>query len=156
MGTRLTKEQALQKAKHYCAYQERSHKEVRNKLYEFGLYKNEVEELIATLIEEDYLNEERFALAIVKGKFNINKWGKIKIKQALTEKQVSPYNIKKAMQAIDEDEYLRLLEKLAKEKWRLIKDSNPYIKKQKLKLYLLQKGFESNLVLDVITSLQEF
>src|ERR1700744_6284152 len=89
----LTKEQALQKAQHYCAYQERCHSEVKEKLYSIGLRKNDVEELMATLVEENYLNEERFAVQFAGGRFRIKHWGKVKIKFELKKKQVSDYCI---------------------------------------------------------------
>ena len=92
----LTKEQALQKLKHYCAYQERCHNDVKEKLYKLGVWKKEHDEIIAALIEENYLNEERFAIAYAGGKFRINSWGRVKIKYALKQKQVSEYCIKKA------------------------------------------------------------
>ena len=98
---RLTKEQALPKIKHYCTYQERSHKEVKEKLYGFGLYKTDVEELLAQLIEEDYLNEERFAIQYAGGKFRMKQWGRVKIQSGLQERQVSTYCIRKAISAID-------------------------------------------------------
>src|ERR1700740_2162465 len=97
----LTKEQALQKARHFCGYQERHHREVKEKLYGFGLYKNDVEELLSKLIEENYLNEERFAIQFAGGRFRIKQWGRVKIKYALKQKQVSEYCIKKALKAID-------------------------------------------------------
>src|SRR4249919_2672470 len=92
---------ALQKAKHYCAYQERCHSEVRDKLYSFGLHRNEVEPLLTQLIEENFLNEERFAIAYAGGKFRIKNWGKEKIKYALKQNKVSEYCIHKALAAIN-------------------------------------------------------
>ena len=115
----LTKEQALQKLKHYCAYQERCHNDVKEKLYKLGVWKKEHDEIIAALIEENYLNEERFAIAYAGGKFRINSWGRVKIKYALKQKQVSEYCIKKAMKQISEEDYMKLLNKLAKEKTRI-------------------------------------
>ena len=90
----LTKQEALQKAKHYCAYQERCHSEVKEKLYGFGLWKNDVEDLLSTLIEEDYLNEERFAIQFAGGRFRMKQWGRVKIKYELKQKKVSDYLIK--------------------------------------------------------------
>jgi regulatory protein len=143
----FTKEQALQKAKHYCAYQERSHAEVKEKLYSFGLYKTEVEEALSLLIEENYLNEERFAIAFAGGKFRIKQWGKVKIKYELKQKHVSDYCIKKALQQIDETDYLKTLQQLFNTKLKTLKsEKNIFIKKRKLQDYLMQKGFESNLI----------
>ena len=101
----LTREQALQKLKHYCAYQERCHKEVRDKLYQLGVWKKDQDEIIASLIEEKYLDEERFAIAYAGGKFRIKGWGKVRIRYALQQKQVSEYSIRKALKSISGDDY---------------------------------------------------
>ncbi|HRE39072.1 MAG TPA: regulatory protein RecX [Chitinophagaceae bacterium] len=142
----LTKEQALQKLKHYCAYQERCHSEVKEKLYQLGVWKKDHDEIIASLIEENYLNEERFAIAYAGGKFRVKQWGRVKIKYELKQKQVSDYSIKKAMKQIDEEEYLSVLNKLAKEKYAALKSEQYLVRKKKTMDYLLAKGFESDLV----------
>ena len=142
----LTKEQALQKLKHYCAYQERCHSEVKEKLYQLGVWKKDHDEIIAALIEENYLNEERFAIAYAGGKFRVKQWGRVKIKYELKQKQVSDYSIKKAMKQIDEEEYLSVLNKLAKEKYAALKSEQYLVRKKKTMDYLLAKGFESDLV----------
>ena len=146
----LTKEQALQKLKHYCAYQERCHSEVKDKLYQLGVWKKEHDEIIAALIEENYLNEERFAVAFAGGKFRIKQWGRVRIKYELKQKQVSEYSIKKAMKQIDEEEYLSLLNKLAKEKYVALKNEQYLIRKKKTMDYLAAKGFEADLVRKVM------
>ena len=149
--TSLTKEQALQKLRQYCAYQERSHKEVKEKLYGYGLHKRETEESISQLIEEGYLNEERFAIQYAGGKFRMMHWGKVKIRYELKLKQVSDYCIRKALQQIDEDAYEKTLDHLAEEKWRLLRgEQNRFTKKRKLQDYLLQKGFESDRVGEMV------
>lgn len=143
----LTKEQAHQKAKHYCAYQERCHSEVKEKLYGFGLRKPEVEELLSKLIEEDYLNEERFAVQFAGGRFRMKQWGRVKIKYELKQKQVSEYIIRKALKTIDEDDYQSTLQKLFEQKQQqLSSEKNIFIKKRKLQDYLLQKGYELQLI----------
>jgi regulatory protein len=142
----LTKEQALQKLKHYCAYQERCHSEVKEKLYNLGIWKKDHDEIIATLIEENYLNEERFAIAFASGRFRIKQWGRVKIKYELKQKQVSEYSIKKALKQIDEDDYLRVLNKLVKEKYASLKNEQHLIRKKKTIDYLMQKGFEPQLI----------
>ncbi len=143
----FTPEQAIPKIKQYCAYQERCHIEVREKLYSYGLYKKEVESIISLLIEENFLNEERFAIMYAGGKFRMNYWGKIKIKQALKYKQVSDYCIKKALKEIDETSYQKTFQKLAEQKLKALKSEiNIFAKKRKLQDYLLQKGYESGLV----------
>ena len=140
-------EKAWQKIKHYCAYQERSHAETRDKLYKFGLYKPEVETLLTQLIEENYLNEERYAIAFAGGHFRSKQWGRVKIKYALSQKKVSAYCIKKALASIDEAEYEQCIQKMAAAKLVALQtEKNIFIKKTKLQNYLLQKGFESNLV----------
>ena len=147
-------EKALQKIRHYCAYQERSHSETRDKLYSLGLYKNQVEEILATLIEENYLNEERFAIAYAGGKFRMKQWGKIKIVHGLAQKKVSSYCIKQALASIDEVAYKRVLVKLAKEKWRSLKsETNEGVKKKKVIQFLLQKGFEYEIISGVIENI---
>lgn len=149
--TSLTKEQAVQKLRHYCAYQERSHKEVKEKLYSFGLYKQDTEQAIAQLIEEGYLNEERFAIQFAGGKFRMKQWGKVKIKYELKLKQVSEYCIKKALLQIDEDDYQKTLEKEAEQRWEQLRgEKNIFVKKRKLQDYLLQKGFESDRVFEMV------
>jgi regulatory protein len=142
----LTKEQAIMKLKQYCGYQERSHSEVTQKLWDLGVSRSDHDEIISQLIEENYLNEERFAKAFVGGKFRMKDWGRKKILYALKEKKVSEYNIKKAMKEIDEDDYLKTLDELAQKKYALLKGEQYLIRKKKTMDYLMQKGFESDLV----------
>ncbi|MFT3826224.1 MAG: regulatory protein RecX [Chitinophagaceae bacterium] len=153
----LTKEQALQKLRHYCAYQERCHSEVKEKLYSFGLRKQQVEESISQLIEEDYLNEERFAIQFAGGRFRMKHWGRVKIQYELKQKQVSAFCIKKALQQIDEADYLKTLQKLASEKWSSVKGEgvNQFVKMSKTTDYLLQKGYESDLIRHQIEALKK-
>ncbi|OQP50470.1 RecX family transcriptional regulator [Niastella yeongjuensis] len=153
----LSKEQALQKLRHYCAYQERCHAEVKEKLYSFGLRKQMVEESIAQLIEEDYLNEERFAIQFAGGKFRMKQWGKVKIKHALIQKQVSTYCINKAMKELDAEDYEKTLHKLARQKWDTVTGVgvNGFVKMAKTTDYLLQKGFEPELVRMAVNELKE-
>jgi regulatory protein len=152
MNTKLSKEQALPKIKQYCTYQERCHAEVKEKLYAFGLYKKDVEQLMSQLIEENYLNEERFAIQYAGGKFRMNQWGRIKIKYALKQKQVSDYCIKKALKEINESDYKKTLQKLAEQKLKTLKgEKNIFIKKRKLQDYLLQKGYEINLIIELLS-----
>jgi len=146
----LTKEQALQKLKHYCAYQERSHSEVKDKLYTLGVWKKDHDEIMAALIEENYLNEERFAIAFAGGRFRLKQWGRVKIKYELKQKQVSEYCIKKALKQIGEEEYNKTLNKLAKEKHASLKNEQHLIRKKKTMDYLLGKGFEMELVRGVL------
>lgn len=147
----LTKEQAHQKAKHYCAYQERCHSEVKEKLYGFGLRKLDVEELLSKLIEEDYLNEERFAVQFTGGRFRMKQWGRVKIKYELKQKQVSEYVIKKALKTIVEEDYWATAQKLYDQKLKQLKsETNMFIRKKKLNDYMLQKGFEQNIISELL------
>jgi regulatory protein len=103
------------------------------------------EQIILHLLQHNFLNEERFAKAFVRGKFSIKKWGKLKILRELKFRNISPYNIKTALKEIDEETYLETLHKIADKKLILIKEINPYKKRNKLSNYLISKGFESNL-----------
>ena len=152
--TSLTREQALQKLKHYCAYQERCHQEVKEKLYSLEMHKPDVEQIISQLIEENYLNEERFAIQYAGSKFRIKHWGRVKIKYALKQKQVSDYCIRKALGQIDADDYIKTLQKLGESKWKLLAgEKNIFVKKRKMQDFLLQKGYESDLIKDVLDEL---
>jgi regulatory protein len=138
---KLSKEEALQKLRHYCAYQERNHKEVKEKLYGFGLHKAEVEEAISTLIEENYLNEERYAIAYAGGYFRSKQWGRVKISYELKQKGVSEYCIRKAMKEIGEEDYEKTIRDLIEKKRSLIKDEGlqPYQLRHKISQYLIQR-----------------
>ena len=142
----LSPEQAWEKVKPFCAYQERCHSEVKEKLYGYGLHRPDVEQLISRLIEENYLNEERFAISYASGHSRIKKWGKIKITHALRQKGVSAYCIKKALNEIDTNEYVATLHKLAGQKWDILKKERPVARQHKCRQYLLQKGYESSIV----------
>ncbi|MEO8760999.1 MAG: regulatory protein RecX [Bacteroidia bacterium] len=145
-----TPKEALLKIRDWCAYQERCQQEVRDKLYEYGLYSTDVENIIAQLISENFVNEERFAIAFAGGKFRIKKWGRIKIKQELKAKRVSDYCIKKGMAQIEDTEYINTLKRLLTLKAKLITEKNFLKKKQKLVRYALSKGYEQDIVFDVL------
>jgi len=149
--TTLSLEQALQKARHYCGYQERCHRDVQEKLYSFGLRKPDVERALATLIEENYLNEERFAHQYAGGHFRLKSWGRVRIRYELKQKQVSDYCIKKALATIGEEEYEQALVKLAKDRAEALADEpNAYIRRQKLQDFLLRKGYEADRIAAVL------
>ncbi|CAN5772391.1 regulatory protein RecX [soil metagenome] len=148
---KFTPQQAVPKIKQFCAYQERCHSEVTDKLYGYGLNKDEVAEIISKLIEDNYLNEERFAIHFAGGKFRIKQWGKVKIKYELKQKQVSEYCIKKALENINSKDYIQTLAKLAELKLKTLKsEKNIFIKKKKLQDHLRMKGFENDLIRDII------
>ena len=141
---------ALTKAEHYCAYQERSQQEVRDKLYEWGLHSVQVENLIVHLIQTNFLNEARFANAYVQGKFNQKGWGKQKIKQGLKFKKVSDALIKKALNTIDGDDYSNTLKQILEKKARLLGEKDPFKKRYKLHQYALSRGYETDIVSDIL------
>ena len=153
--SKLNKDQALQKLRHYCGYQERSHKEVKDKLYSFGLYKQYVEEAIATLIEEDYLNEERYATAFAGGHFRSKQWGRVKITYELRQKGVSAYCINKALKEIDENDYLETIRSLVQKKSESLRGErlNAFARQQKIMNYMMQKGFEPPIIQQVLKAM---
>jgi regulatory protein len=140
----------IQKLRHYCAYQERCHSEVAAKCRELGLRGDAVDAAIADLIADNYLNEERFAKAFAGGKFRVKQWGRRKITVELQQRQVSPYCIKKGLQEIDDADYRETLAKLAEKKYVSLEGEHPLKQKQKTIQYLVQKGFETELVLAVL------
>nr|WP_294897871.1 regulatory protein RecX [uncultured Pedobacter sp.] len=141
---------ALQKAEAYCAYQERSQYEVRGKLIALGLRGLDLENIITDLIEHNFLNEERFAIAYANGKFRIKSWGRKKIAEGLKFKQVSAPLIKKALKSLDEDEYLEKLKDLLEKKRPYIKEKKEYQANYKLGQYAISRGFEPDLVFYVL------
>ena len=141
---------ARAKAGHYCSYQERSQQEVRDKLYEWGLHSKSVENIISELISNNFLNEERFAKAYTLGKFRQKGWGKLKIKQGLKFKKVPDVLIKKALQGIADDDYLKTLQKVLNKKSALVIEKNPYKRNYKLQQYALSRGFEGDLIADAL------
>jgi regulatory protein len=125
--------------------------EVKDKLYSFGLRKNEVEEALSVLIEENYLNEERFAIQFAGGHFRTRHWGREKIRYELKQRQISDYCLKKGLAVIDEDAYRQTLEKLATGKWEALRgEENIFIRRRKVQEYLLQKGYERELILELV------
>lgn len=146
----VSKSEALAKLQKYCAYQDRCHQEVRSKLLDLGIYGDDLEEIISELITEKFLNEERFARSFARGKFRIKRWGKVKIEQELKKKQVSVYCIKKGLSEIEEEDYQQALEEIIQKKW----DSKPvkdvFQHKAKVAKYVIQRGFESYLVWEIL------
>lgn len=153
--TQLNKDDALTLMQKYCAYQERSHSEVRTRLIEHSVYGDDLEEVISQLIMDDFLNEERFARAYARGKFRIKKWGRNKILKELKFRRVSDYSIRKAMTEIDEEEYYSTLHDLIRKKIATIKSKNQWDKRKKLTSYATQKGYEYGLIKEVLKELVE-
>jgi regulatory protein len=140
----------LEKGMSWCAYQERCQQEVRDKLYEWGLWPDAVENIIAELITQNFLNEERFAKAYAGGKFRIKHWGRVKIKLELKKRKISEYCIRKGMQEIDEDDYLLALKKVISGYAKKIKEKNSLKKKYQVIRYAQSRGFEQDLIWEVV------
>jgi regulatory protein len=143
---KLTPQQAREKIQRYCAYQERAHEEVRNKLFQLGVFGTDADEIITTLILEGFLNEERFAKAFAGGKFRLKKWGKLKIENALEKKGISKNCIRYGLKEIDQEDYLDTLKKILEAKAEVLLEENLYVKRDKLSQYAILKGYEPELV----------
>jgi len=141
-----TVDQAQKKLESYCAYQERCHKEVRSKLIEMRMIPEAVDKIIVHLIEHNYLNEERFAKAYVRGKFRIKKWGKNRLVRELKFRNISKYSIDSALKEIEPDDYCKTLDDLVIKRISQVKESNSYKKRKKVTDYLLYRGWESHLI----------
>lgn len=152
-GKSYTVKEATLKLMQYCAYRDRSQKEVEDKLIEMRMIPAAREEIIIKLMQENFLNEERFARSFVRGKFRIKKWGRYKIKQELKLKDISSPVIRLAMTEINESDYKSTLYSVAEKKLPLVKETNPFKKKKKLYDFLSSKGYESHLILEVIDDL---
>lgn len=148
-----TVKEATIKLMQFCAYRDRSHREVEEKLKEMRMIPEACEQIIMRLMQEDFLNEERFARSFVRGKFRIKKWGRYKIKQELKAREISVPIIKLALTEINEDSYLQTLEELATKKLALIKETHPQKRRKKITDYLIGKGYESQLVYEHCSSL---
>ena len=146
----MIQNKALEKMKKYCAYQERCQSEVRQKLHGIGLNNDEIENILCNLIEQNFINEERFAKTFARGKFCHKKWGKIKIKQHLKQKQISDYCIQTGLQEIDTESYIITLDFILSKKEKLLVDENNFTKKQKLAKYAITKGYENDLVWETL------
>lgn len=148
-----TIKEATKKLEGYCAYQERCHKEVNQKLRDMNMIPEAIDEIISHLIQENYLNEERFAQSYARGKFNIKKWGKNRIVNELKFRKISRFNIKTALKEIEDDQYLITLDTLAKKRLAAITETNKQKRRKKLADYLFYRGWESYLVYEKLKEL---
>jgi len=146
----VSPEQALQRARNICAKQEKSHQSIRNKLFEWKVSSNKIETIIAQLVSENFLNEERFAFAYVRGKFNQKKWGRKKIFQGLKLHKVSGVIIKKAIESLNPEAYGETIRVLIRKKEALVKEPDLFIKRKKVANYLISKGYEGDIIWDEI------
>ncbi|KAB1067357.1 RecX family transcriptional regulator [Tamlana haliotis] len=141
-----TVQEATKKLEHYCAYQERCHQEVRKKLVSMSMIPEAIDMIIVHLLDQNFLNESRYAKAFVRGKFRIKHWGRHRLISELKQKDISKFNITQALAEIDDDEYLTVLSELSEKRANLIKEDNTYKKRKKFIDYFLYRGWESHLV----------
>jgi len=150
-----TVDEALQKLMHFCAYRDRSQKEVEDKLNDMRMIPEAKEKIIISLMQENFLNEERFSRSFVRGKFRIKKWGRVKITQELKKRGISSPIIKLGLSEIKESDYRKTLYELAEKKLDLINEPNSFKKKGKLADHLLRKGYESSIVFDCVNEITD-
>ena len=148
-----TVDEAKKKLEYYCAYQERCHKEVRQKLRDMYMIPEAIDVIIVHLLEHNFLNEERFAKTFVSGKFKIKRWGRRRLTLELRKKDISKVNVNQALSEINEEEYIEVFNDLAEKRLSFIKETNKIKKKKKLADYLLYRGWESHLVYDKVNAL---
>ncbi|MFN5214342.1 MAG: regulatory protein RecX [Bacteroidota bacterium] len=147
-----SKSEAIEKARRYCAYQERCQSEVRSKLLEWGQRGLALEEIISDLITDDFINEERFACAYARGKFRLKKWGTQKIKHELKQRNISEYCIRKALNQIEQHDIKQALKDILTKKLKTLKDHNPLSRKHKLIAFAIRKGYSADLVYSVVNN----
>ncbi|HMI06796.1 MAG TPA: regulatory protein RecX [Flavobacterium sp.] len=141
-----TPSEAQKKLEHYCAYQDRCHDEVIEKLRSLGMDTNATDEIVVYLIAHNFLNEERFAKSFARGKHRIKHWGKMRIVHELKFRNISQYNINSALREITPEEYLDTFNALAEGHWESLQEGNVLRKRKKCYDFLFRKGYESNLI----------
>ena len=146
--------EAQSKLENYCAYQERCHKEIVEKLRGMNMIPQAMDLIIVHLIDNKYLNEERFACSFARGKHRIKHWGKIRIVNELKFRKISQYNITTALKEITAEEYNNNFHTLADRQWENIREINAIKKRKKFCDFLLRKGFESNLIYEKVKDLE--
>ena len=149
----FTVDELQKKMEYYCVYQDRCHQEVERKMTEYQLIPEAKEKILLHLMEHNFLNEERFSKSFARGKFRIKNWGKQRIVRELKFKNISTYNIKTALKEIDEELYIKTIEKIATSKNNTIIEPNLFKKKKKIYDYLFRKGYESSLIQETISKL---
>jgi regulatory protein len=146
-------DEALQKLRNFCAYQERCHKEVVQKLGEMGMIDAAVNQIVVSLISDNFLNEERFAFSYARGKFSQKYYGKIRIQRELKLRDIHPKLIQKALDQIDSTDFDDAFEVLADKKWESLKNENVLVKKKKFFDYMVYRGWETERIYDKLRSL---
>ena len=146
MQKQITKDKALSKAMGFCAYQERSSGELIERLKKWGIKEPDISVILKKLIENDFLNDQRFTNAFISGKFRLKKWGRVKINIELRSKGISKEMILKGMNEISDEAYQKCLQKLAEDKIKTTKGKNTFIIQNKVANYLLRKGYETDLI----------
>ncbi|MCB9283209.1 MAG: RecX family transcriptional regulator [Lewinellaceae bacterium] len=151
MSKYLSYEEALIKAQRFCAYQDRCHQEVRFRLVQWGIYGEDLENILADLIQERFLDEERFARSFARGKFRMKQWGRQRIVRELKKRDISDYCIRMALTEIDEGDYLDTLRDiLSRKKDRLDPGLTAFEQNQSLIKYALGRGFELEWIRQVL------
>lgn len=155
MNSILTIKEAIQKLEHFCAYQERCHAEVISKLYSLKMSPDEIDIIVVQLIDNNFLNETRFACSFARGKHRIKHWGRIRITNELKIKQISSTNITLALKEISPEEYETTFDQLSERCWNNLQEKNTLKKRKKFCDYMLRRGYESFLVYDKVTRLEK-
>jgi regulatory protein len=148
-----TVEEAQKKLERYCAYQDRCHREVEKKLDEMHMIPEAKELILINLIQNDFLNEERFSKSFARGKFRIKKWGKQRIIRELKRREISDYNIREALKEISDEDYFSTLEEVAEKKYKSITEKDLFKKRKKVCDFLLRKGYEYSLINEILSDL---
>ena len=154
MNEKLTLSEATLKLEYYCSYQERCHQEVVDKLYQLGMKSDEIDVIVVHLLQNNFLNEERFARSFARGKHRIKFWGKIRIVNELKQRHLSAPNIKAALSEIDDETYQATFDQLAKRHWHSLTERKGQKKNKKFCDYLLRRGWESSLVYEKMKELE--
>ena len=155
MEKTYTVQEAKARLEAYCAYQERCHREVVAKLRTMGMIPLAIDDIVVHLIHYGFLNEERYARSFARGKFYNKKWGKLRIQRELKARGLTDYNIEVGLSEITDDDYYNTLNLLAEKKQATIKEKNPYKAKAKLANFLLYRGFEPELVYEIVDELYD-
>ena len=150
----FTLAEAIQKVEKYCIYQDRCHQEVKNKLFSMHMLPETIDVIMVHLIENDFLNETRFAASFARGKHRIKDWGINRIVRELKLREISEYNIKNAIKEIDIEEYINNFNSISEKHWNQIKETNKWIKRKKFCDFFLRKGFESDLIYQKVKELE--